>query len=155
MPPRRIIVTGEPEPSPREPDATCDGCGATGTVGQATRFTSPRTVRRFCRACWPAARRRLAAAWGAEMDARAERLGRGEASGGDAPPGFSFRSRAWDDAVEFLERIEAAGAGGEPGPTRADLAALAAQIRSLAPEMDGPMPPAVADFLRRFDPPAG
>ena len=41
---------------PREPHATCDGCGTIGTVARTTRFLSDGRVheqRRFCAHCWP------------------------------------------------------------------------------------------------------
>src|SRR5687767_3680242 len=40
----------------REPDAACEGCGARGTVGRATRTAAagePVEEHRYCARCWP------------------------------------------------------------------------------------------------------
>jgi hypothetical protein len=139
------VMSGGDEPSPRQPQAHCDACGAFGTVGRATRYEAPPQVWRFCRACWPAERARLQAAWEAETERR-------------PPQGCSFDSRVWEDAYELLDLLENAMARpappGNAAPTLADLRALAAEMQQLAPDMDGPPPPRIAAFLQRYGLPA-
>jgi hypothetical protein len=43
---------------------------------------------------------------------------------------------------------------GGPGPTSSHLAAIAADIRAKAAEMDGPIPQDIEDFLSSHGPPA-
>ncbi len=154
MVPRRTI-SGDPGPSYLDPDALCDECGTLGTIGTAVRHTVPPTVVHFCRTCWPQAHQRLRAEWGDPMQHRLDRLTRGEPLEDEPPPGYTFQSRAWTDAAEFVGSIERALARADHGLSAGDLAGIVAQIRALAPLMDGPMPPGVRDFLQRHGPPAG
>jgi hypothetical protein len=153
--PRRILMDGDPEPPAGEPEALCDECGALGTVGRATRHTTPPAIRRFCRVCWPDARTRLQANWGRAMEEHLTRLVRGEPIPEDAPPGFGFHSAVWSDALEFLKQIEDAAASPDRKLNTADLRTIVEQIQALVPEMDGPMPPEVVAFIQRYGPPAG
>ena len=62
----------EDEPSAREPAATCDACGRTGTHARVIRGLAPgavRVVQRYCWRCWPTAYRRTANGHRAEMAA--------------------------------------------------------------------------------------
>jgi hypothetical protein len=152
-------MSGGDEPSPREPQAHCDACGALGTVGRATRYEAPPQVWRFCRACWPAESARLRAAWDAETERWLRQPVRGPVErGAPAPPGSSFDSRVWEDAYELLDLLEGAMARpappGSAAPTPADLRAFAAEMQQLAPDMDGPPPPRIAAFLQRYGLPA-
>jgi hypothetical protein len=89
------------------------------------------------------------------MDQRLARLARGERLDDDAPPGYGFRSASWSDAVTFLARMEAAltSPGHNLGP--AEMRALVSQVEAMAPEMDGPMPREVVEFIQRHGPHAG
>ncbi len=154
-----VVMSGGDEPSPRQADARCDACGALGTVGSATRHEQPPRIWRFCGACWPRERARLEAEWDAETERWLHQPVRGPADPGmPAPPGSSFDSRVWEDAYELLDLVEGALAEparpDRPGPTPADLRAIAADLQQVAPEMDGPPPPRIAEFLRRYGAPA-
>ena|SRR6185503_3580676 len=118
---------------PRDPMANCDRCGARGTVARAVRHTDPPLVLRYCSHCWPDARDQLEP----EPDEAA----------------WSSNSRCWFDVRRFLALIAAPTNGGRPA-TPEVLAAIAAEIRATAHEMDGPMPPDVEDFLSALGLPA-
>jgi hypothetical protein len=130
---RSIAVVTVDETDPRDPAANCDRCGARGTVARAVRHTDPPLVLRYCSHCWPNAQDELEA-------------GQDEAA-------WSSASRSWFDVRRFLALIAVPTKGGPP-PTSADLAAIAADIRAKAPEMDGPMPRDVEEFLSSHCPPA-
>lgn len=118
---------------PRDPAARCDRCGIQGTVARAVRHTDPPLVLRYCGQCWPSAQEELA------QRQREER----------AP--WNTASRTWYDARRFLELIARPPKGGGSA-TPAILATIAAEIRAQAAEMDGPIPPDIADFLARHSP---
>jgi hypothetical protein len=130
---RSIAVVTVDETDPRDPTANCDRCGARGTVARAVRHTDPPLVLRYCSHCWPNAQDEL-------------EVGQDETA-------WSSASRSWFDVRRFLALIAVPTKGGPP-PTSADLAAVAAEIRAKAPEMDGPMPRDVEDFLSSHGPPA-
>jgi hypothetical protein len=69
------------------------------------------------------------------------------------PAAWTSGSRSWYDVRHFLALIAQPTKGG-PAPTLSDLAAVAADIREKAAEMDGPIPSDVEDFLARYSPPA-
>lgn len=124
------------DPSPREPDARCDLCGTLGTIARAQRSDnssgtdySHATVRRYCGACWPNAQAQLEeeGVWG-------------------------WSSRAWHDAEGFLDLIMSEPNGGQP-VTPVMLAGLADEMRAIAPDMEGPMPARVQEFIRQHAPP--
>jgi hypothetical protein len=146
-----IVLMGGDEGSPREPDTRCDACGAVGTVGRATRYEQPPRHWRFCSACWPRERARLEAEWESESERWQHRVVHGPADlGGSAPPAYAFDSRVWADVAHFLDLIEQPAQPGQPGPRLADLEEIAADLRRVEPDMDGPPPPRVAAFLRRY-----
>jgi hypothetical protein len=66
---------------------------------------------------------------------------------------WSTNSRTWFDTRRFLALIALPTKGG-PAPTSSQLAAIAADIRAKADEMDGPIPQDIEDFLSRHGPPA-
>jgi hypothetical protein len=113
------------ETDPRDPTANCDRCGARGTVARAVSHTDPPLVLRYCSPCWPTAQEEL------------------EATQSVA---WSTTSRSWFDARRFLALIALPMKGG-PAPTSSHLAAIAADIRAKAAEMDGPIPQDIEDFL--------
>jgi hypothetical protein len=101
-------------------------------VARAVRQTDPLLVLRYCSHCWPEAHD--------ELEARQDE------------GAWSSASRSWFDVQRFLALIALPTKGG-PAATSADLAAIAADIREKAPEMDGPMPRDVEDFLSSHGPP--
>jgi hypothetical protein len=125
------VVTVD-ETDPRDPTANCDRCGARGTVARAVRHTDPPLVLRYCSPCWPAAQSELEARQGAA---------------------WSTNSRTWFDARRFLALIAVPTKRG-PAPTSSIFAAIAADIRAKAAEMDGPIPKDIEDFLSSHGPPA-
>src|SRR5690349_13144860 len=97
-----LRVTGLP---PREPDATCEQCGARGTVGQAVRFGEAGEVlelHRFCAACWPEERARYDARW-READRVAAEAWMRDPDRVPAPPslGSAFESATWHTTLDL------------------------------------------------------
>lgn len=138
---RSVTFVTLDDSDPRDPSAQCDRCGTRGTVARAVCHTEPPLVLRYCSSCWPAAQE--------ELEARQ----RDELASASAPPAWSSASRSWYDIRRFLALIEQPVNGGR-APTSADLAAIAADIRAKAAEMDGPIPPDVEDFITKHSPPA-
>ena len=128
----RRIPLPDHVPSPREPDAVCDRCGALGTVARTlpTVSADPASfvAERLCAPCWPTARAAL------EDHAHA------------------WVSRTWSDAQTLLALYRSAA--DDPQLTPAVYAALCAELRALAEDIDGPMPADVALFLRQHGSPA-
>ena len=156
----RSVVTVD-ETDPRDPTAICDRCGARGTVARAVRHTDPALVLRYCSPCWPAAQEELEARQNEELKhwretRRASFEMQNHARGASAPPpppaAWSSSSRSLFDARRFLALIALPAKGG-PAPTSSDLAAIAADIRAKAAEMDGPIPQDIEDFLSSHGPP--
>ena len=155
------VVTVD-ETDPRDPTANCDRCGARGTVAHAVRHTDPPLMLRYCDPCWPAAQEELEALQSDELkhwrEAQRASFNVGnhtQGASGPAPPpaAWSSASRSWFDTRRFLALIALPTKGG-PAPIDSDLAAIAADIRAKASEMDGPIPPDVEDFLSKHGPPA-
>jgi hypothetical protein len=151
------------ETDPRDPTVRCDRCGSRGTVARAVRHTDPPLVLRYCSLCWPAAQEELEArqrdelkqwqeARRASFDMRNRDAG-GKSASLPPPAAWSSASRSWYDTRRFLALIAQPVKGG-PAPTLSDLAAIAADIRGKAAEMDGPIPRDVEDFLAKYSPPA-
>ena len=148
-----IAIVGRTDPPLREPSATCESCGAIGTVGRAIR-TDERgdatEVHRFCFSCWPEQSARYRARWEEENRLAHEgflrrREPRPDGSGG----GMTFEAATWHGTLEFLREIKASMVAPVP-PSRADLERIAADIRDRAPEVEGEMPFEVEAFLRRY-----
>ena len=149
------------ETDPRDPDAQCDRCGRRGTVARAVRHSEPPSVFRYCSSCWPDAQEELEAKQNDELEQSREAQ-RAFVAGGyprealpslPTPVAWSSSSRSWHDTRRFLELIAKPSSGG-PAPTSTNLAMIAADIRAMAPEMDGPIPSDIQDFLDRHSPPA-
>jgi len=154
-----IAIVRRNEPSPHDPSAKCDSCGAEGTVARVTRGEANPTTSRYCRVCWPQVRAQLAArnvfdelllqsdprAW---VEWKAQREGALWFETLAQEP-VVWSSRAWSDVVEFLDLVTH-GPASDPRMLRE----LAAEIRAHSPDMDGPMPDEVKAFLRDVDGPA-
>jgi hypothetical protein len=147
--PSSVHLVGDSS-SPRDSDAKCDDCGRPGTVARAQRDTTPPATHRYCNDCWPAAKKRLVAEderLRNEMRVEWRRTNKPfEPTPLPQPSGWSWSSRSWTDTIEFLETI-AAGQSDMPFPGAA-LSQVAAEIAKVAPEMEGPMPPVVREFLQ-------
>jgi hypothetical protein len=116
-------------------------------------------VLRYCGECWPAAQEQLEqrqheehAQWQKAQRAWSEVRGHDPQEAPPRPPAWSNASRSWHDTRRFLGLIEQPPEGGASA-TPAILAAIAAEIRAQSAEMDGPIPPDIADFLARHLPP--
>jgi len=142
-------------PLGRDPDATCEGCGTTGTVGRAVRTGADETIvesHRFCAACWPEQSARYRARWEEEDRLREEAFHRGEAPGG-VGHGTWFEAATWHGTLELVRSIERTMIAPMP-PAPADLASLVEEIRAYAPELEGPMPLEVEMFVQRYGAPS-
>ena len=143
------------ETDPREPTARCDRCGKVGTIARATRHSEPPLVLRYCAECWPTAESALRIKQQEEHD-RWRPSFRGLSSTGErvTPPApWTTTSRSWHDVLRFLDLMRQAPKDG-PEPTSQELAAIASEIRAIANEMSGVMPPEVEEFIIRNSPPA-
>lgn len=157
---RSVAVVTVDETDPRDPTSDCDRCGARGTVARAVRHTDPPLVLRYCSPCWPAAQEELEARQSEELKhwreaQRASFDARNHARGASAqapPAAWTSASRSWYDTRRFIALIALPTKGG-PAPTSSDLAAIAADIRAKAREMDGPIPRDIDDFLSSHGPP--
>jgi hypothetical protein len=159
---RNIVImrgTGLP---PREPEASCEACGARGTVGRAIRTAQdgePLEVHRFCARCWPEESARYQARWREEDRLASEAWLRSEGQVSPPTRGMALESATWHITLDLLadsrremRRREREGAA----PLRdEDLTRLANEIRQQAPDMEGPIPLEVDMFLQRYGAPAG
>lgn len=156
-----VIMRGSGLPA-REPEVSCEACGARGTVGRAIRTAQdgePLEVHRFCARCWPEESARYEARWREEDRLATEAWLR--SAGTVSPPtrGMTFESATWhmtlDLLTEIMREVRRRERGEDAAPRPEDLARLADEIRQQAAEMEGPMPLEVEMFLQRFGAPAG
>jgi hypothetical protein len=135
---------------PLEPGARCDSCGGTGTVSVTVVHTSPEEVRRYCEACWPAARERWEVAQEERtLDWMKRSMRAGPFVQPDKPPARSSGSRSWHDVGLFIERY-LLRSDGSPGVPLTDIAQAANEFRRNAPKMNGPMPERIAAFVNKY-----
>ena len=138
--------------SGREPEAVCEGCGVTGTVGRAARAAptgETLEIRRFCASCWPEQSARYRARWDEEDRLWTDQFMRGRVPSRGAGPGMSFISATWHGTLELVEQIERSMIAPIP-PSPESLARMAADIERHAPDKEGEMPFAVEAFIRRY-----
>jgi hypothetical protein len=160
---RSEVSVAVDDSDPRDPAARCDRCGRQGTIARAVHHTDPPSVLRYCGACWPVAQEELEERQREEQEqsrmaheAWVDTARHNPQAARPAPPppaGWSSASRSWHDVRRFLTLIAQPPNGG-PAPTSGQLAAIAAEIRAAAIEMDGPMPPDVEEFIAEHLPPS-
>jgi hypothetical protein len=143
---------------PREPNATCESCGVTGTVGRAVRTDDGGQVielHRFCASCWAEQSARYRARWEEEHRLASDAWLRAPQVVPPPPSrGAAFESATWHATLDFVRELNRAMRPMLP-PTPEQLAAIAADIQAQAEELEGPMPIAVAAFLQAYGAPAG
>jgi|SRR5687768_5442993 hypothetical protein len=141
----------------REPDQTCEQCGVQGTVGRAARFHDDGSIleiHRFCRACWPEQSARYRARWMEEDRLAHERFFRSPRHGGFASPSCAFEAATWHGALDVLHQLQMQMIPHSP-PSPNTLAAIAAQWKTFAAEIDEPMPLEIEMFVREYGADAG
>ena len=143
---------------PREPDALCDACGARGTIGRAMRTDAqgtPTEIHRFCARCWPERAAQLQARWSEERRLATEAWMRAPESVPQPPAmGAAFESASWHEALTFVREVNRTLRSTEP-PSAEDLADIAAELRTLAADREGPMPLEIEVFIQAYAAPAG
>ena len=139
----------------KAPDARCDGCGGVGTVGRALRLQDGVEIAhfRFCAACWVEESARLQARWG-EEDAQAQEAEFRAPSTVERPSmGSAFESATWHGARWFLEEHLYPSLRSPTPPTAEALQDIAEPYRAMTPEMVGPMPYVVEEFIAQYGSP--
>jgi hypothetical protein len=147
------VLSGTGQP-PREPDAKCDACGVTGTVGRVV-YTDGRggvtATHRFCARCWPEESARHQARWEEDSRLRMEAFLRGQApTQTGAGPGFAMESATWHGTLGLVRKLQQSMIAPSPPPSGEDLAQMADEIRASAADMEGDMPYEVEAFLRQY-----
>lgn len=145
----------------REPEATCEGCGATGTVGRANRhFKQGETeTHRFCVHCWPEWSARLRARWEEQDRLRHEDFMRAterhqEAlSVSQSGTGMSFEAATWHNTLSMVRSLLGWVHNQSPPPAPADLRTMADEIASGASQVEGTMPWEVELFVAQYGSP--
>lgn len=135
----------------REPDATCESCGARGTVGRAVRTDAhgePLEIHRFCRACWPEERARFRAQWDEEARVSAERFHREPDAPAPvpAPAGYTLEGATWHGVLELVAELRLLAAPRQPISPEA-IALMTAEWARLEQEWGEPIPMEIRAFL--------
>jgi hypothetical protein len=151
-----VAVTGSDRPL-IEADVVCEGCGARGTVGRASRGEAPNAQieeHRFCADCWPEWSAFYRARW-QEQARRASTAWRDRPSEARdaAPPaasGMWFESATWHGVSDLVSKLTLQARYYRDPPSPEALARFAADIRAQAPKKVGPMPLEVRAFLAEF-----
>ena len=136
----------------REPEQICEACGAQGTIGRAARFRGDGSVleiHRFCRKCWPEQSARYRARWAEEDRLAHEEFFRSARSGGLAAPSCAFEAATWHGALDVLHQVHMRMIPRSP-PSADELAAIAAHWKTLAAEIDEPMPLEIEMFVQQY-----
>jgi hypothetical protein len=136
----------------REPEHTCEACGALGTIGRAVRFNDDSSVRelhRFCRSCWPEQSARYRARWAEEDRLATEAFFRNPIAGGLSCPSMALEAATWHGALEVLQMVHSRLKPQTP-PSAKELAAIAAQWKAIASQLDEPMPMEIETFIRQY-----
>lgn len=139
--------------SPRDADASCDRCGARGTVARVKRVSAAIRVTGFCRLCWPVVRVELSTEEEERRIRRKEefwtRVRAGDRRHGtpeQRPERVSWSSRSWDDTRELLALLSQTAADPQYGAACAEMARA---IQASAGDMDGPMPADIERFVQQ------
>jgi hypothetical protein len=151
-----IAITGSDRPL-IEPDAACEGCGARGTVGRATRGdvgSAQIEEHRFCADCWPEWSAFYRARWQEQRRrASSEWHDRPPEARDAAPPPASavwFESATWHGVIDFVQKMTLQARFYRDPPNAEVMARFAADIRAQAPSKVGPMPREVRSFLAEY-----
>jgi len=140
-----------------DPDASCDDCGATGTVAWVTREIEP-LLSRYCLTCWRQVRHKYYVS--------PERPHDNDALDKDSPElkiavfehvyeyarerPRSCDSALWEDKAPFVRMGFAPQPNEAPSDHERRLKQLANELASLAPRMYGPIPPDIEAFVQRY-----
>lgn len=144
-----VVVGDDAGPPPLDPEGVCVRCHSFGTVARMTLLSTPPTITRYCAACSKAVRaesspsRRKGPESAAEQIARLDRMHR---------PAMSWDSRSWDDTLELVQRVTGSDGGDDQPTDAARMATFAEGLWKIEDRMDGPMPPEVEAFARRYAP---
>lgn len=135
----------------RDPHRACSACGTLGTSSRIWRSASGQQplIAYYCTGCWPSevARHR------AEMEADGERAWVRMFNDDNRPTSFSAgsfeESETWFAVLETIQGLEEfLSRAGAPNPGEL-LAEMANYIINQPNTLEGPMPDAVANFVRR------
>jgi len=151
-----VLIAGDGRPVV-DPNATCEGCGARGTVGRAVRSDAtgqPIEEHQFCADCWPEwsafyrarwqeAVRRASIAW-------RDRAPENRASTPPLASGMWFESATWHGVIYFVQKLTLQARYYRDPPPRDVLGRVASEIRAKAHEKVGPTPIEVRAFLAEF-----
>ena len=153
---RNIVYLGPrgDEPAALDPNAICAECGATGTVAFVTRETEPH-LSQYCADCWRRVRHNYWR-WSFDQSDRQspealittfERMYHQER---EQPRGSG--SALWEDQLGFVRAVLERNNEVQPADRERNLRRVAADLVSLAPRMQGPMPPELESFVREHPP---
>ena len=140
-----------------DPEAVCEGCGARGTVGRASRADAANAQLeeyRFCADCWPEWSAFYRARWQEQTRRRSTAwLDRPPEARDQAPPpasGTWFESATWHGVIDFVRKVTLEARYYRDPPSPEALARYAADIRAQAPNKVGAIPLEVRAFLAEF-----
>jgi hypothetical protein len=145
----------------RAPDAACEGCGARGTVGRASRWRGAGQVvveeHRYCGRCWPEWSAFYQARWEEEDRVTHEAWVRWTPREPDderppppPPSGMLLGALTWRASLQLVREVERALRRGASEVSEATLAEIATQMAAGAADCEGPVPLEVEDFIRRY-----
>jgi hypothetical protein len=159
------MVIREDECALRQPDATCEGCGARGTVGRVSRWRAPGATsegsvvveeHRYCARCWPEWSAFYRARWDEEDRLAHEGWMRRRLLDPDdeTPPppgsGMSCGALTWHLALQMVRDVVRALHRPRAEVSEEALAQYAARLAAQAAELEGPMPLEVEDFIQKY-----
>ena len=148
------------DPAPLDANAACSECGSIGTLAVVARDSEPQ-ITRYCAACWPKVRPKYWHDWSNRPAPPADQhTPDGQIAAFEwmqkfmrEPPAHDARyvaSASWDDRSPFIEAALKSNERESPADKERHLRMLAADLVKQAPNMYGPMPPAVASFVAQY-----